>query len=663
VLALRSPVIVCLFVLPILFASVLLNQRAVIAVSAVAGLIAVGAGLKSTRIPGPSTELVIPLANETLVRLFSSEVLLPIGLLALVTAATLVSSHSLPTVLAWVWSGYERARRNERIARNHEAELKRALKALDEATHRLERANYNLTLARDQAEEARRIKQQFAQNISHELRTPLNLIVSFVELMAQSPEYYGSPLPPAYLRDLGIVYRNACHLQGLVNDVLDLARIEAAQMTILPEESHPAALVREAVATARSLVEVRGLALYTEIESDLPELWLDTTRIRQVLFNLLNNAARFTEQGSITVSVRRQGGEVIVAVADTGVGIAAKDIPRIFEEFQQLDGSTRRFHDGAGLGLTISQRFVELHGGRMWVESEVGKGSTFYFSLPMGHTDLSEDAANSPTAARPLSAKGSEEPVLLAITRSQPAALLLARGVRGWRTVVVQDLEQARHTAEQLMPQVVVIDRAYTALSPAKVEKIAREWGLPHTQFLVCPLPGERRLHRRLIADGYMVKPISREVLWDVLRQFGEDVDRVMIIDDDQDFVLLLSRMLENNPVRRYQVISAGSGQEALALMRQSQQDLVLLDLRLPDIDGFRVIEHVRSNPAWQHIPVIIVSGQDELDHQEVLTGSLVISRADGMMPGEVMRWIQNAMDKAVTPFPAHPGQRGASAQ
>jgi len=639
VLAFQSSDFAYLFTLPVIFASVLLSQRAVFLVATVTVLFTLTIGSVCMEMP-----------------LLSNDMALPIAIIALVTLASWLSGRSLRTALAWVWHGYERARHNEQIARERQAELKQALKALDEATHRLERTNYMLALARDQAEEARRLKQQFAQTISHELRTPLNLIVGFTELMTESPEYYGGQLSPAYLRDLNIVHRNACHLQNLVNDVLDLARIEAAQMSLLPEETDPAALAQEAVDTARSLVEARGLALRTEIEPDLPQLWVDPTRIRQVLFNLLNNAARFTERGSVTVSVRQQdeeGEAVVFAVADTGLGIAPEDIPHIFEEFQQADGSTRRRHGGAGLGLAISRRFVELHGGHIWVESQVGQGSTFYFSLPAGRADLIAVPGSRPMEApHTVPGKGSEEPVLLAVTPSPSAAGLLTRYVRGCRTVVVQGLDQARQAAQRLMPQAIVVDRACGKLDSARLEELAQEWGLPRTPLIACPLPGEDPLRQQMAVDGYLIKPVSRQSLWDVLRRLEEGVDRVLVVDDDQDFVLLMGRMLEDSPVRRYQVISAYSGQEGLAMIRHHQPDLVLLDLVLPDIDGFQVIERIRSTPAWQHIPIVVVSGQDEIDNHKTMRGAMMVARADGLMPGEVLRWVQEVIDTTTQAWP-----------
>jgi CheY-like chemotaxis protein/anti-sigma regulatory factor (Ser/Thr protein kinase) len=474
-------------------------------------------------------------------------------------------------------------------------------------------------------------------------------------LMTESPEYYGSQLPPAYLRDLNIVHRNACHLQDLVSDVLDLARIEAAQMSMLPEETDPVALVQDAVSTVRGLVEARGLTLHTEIEADLPHLWVDPTRIRQVLFNLLNNAARFTDEGSITVSVCQRGEDVVFAVADTGVGIAPENISRVFEEFEQVDRGTQRRHGGAGLGLAISKRFVEMHGGRIWAESQVGQGSTFYFSLSVGQADLAATPGRFAGAVSSATPKGGEEPVLLAVARSPAAAALLTRYVRGFRTAVVSDLEQARRVAQRMRPQAVIIDRACVELNSDCLERLAQEWGVSHLPFIACPLPGEELLRQRLAVDGYLIKPVMRRTLWDVLRQCGEDVDQVLVIDDDQDFTLLISRMLEDSPVRRYQVLSAYSGQEGLGMMRRHQPDLVLLDLGLPDMHGLQVIECIRSNPTWQHIPIVIVSAQDELDNHEILMGSMMIAKADGLLPGEVVRWVQGVVNTTVTSLPTRP--------
>ena len=621
-------VTVFFFILPITFSSVLLDRRAFSLITWAANLFILLAGVNRT----PSAELL-------------RQVFVPSFIVALVSVASYLSVGNFHTALVWFRHEYERAYHNRQIANEREAELRRVLKSLEVAMNNLERTNFQLVLAREQAEEARRLKQQFAQTISHELRTPLNLIVGFTELMAQTPEHYGSQLPLAYLRDLSTVYRNACHVQGLINDVLDLARIETAQMSIALETTDPERLVQDAINTARSLVEQHDLALHLQVAPQLPYIEVDAMRIRQVLFNLLSNAVKWTDHGSISVRVYAQEDEIVFSVADTGVGIAQEDIPRIFEEFHQLDGGTRRRSGGAGLGLAISKRFVELHGGRIWVESEVGKGSTFYFSLPI--TQTLSNAADGQAVAKILdSAQGhmKGKPVLLVITRSFAAASLLTRYVRGCRTVIVPDLEQAHLAFQYTIPQAVIIDRTYEAQLPAKLEELGQAWNIPHIPIVVCPLPEENTSGQRLEIDGYLLKPVTRQKLWDILRQFGEEVDKVLVIAEDPDFVRLMSRMLDN-PLRRYQVVSAYSSKDGLAMIRYHQPDLVLLDLTLLDADSVQFIGKVRAGASARKQFIVVVTGQDEVANFETVRGTLSLSRSDGLTPGEIVQMVQHLID------------------
>jgi CheY-like chemotaxis protein len=429
--------------------------------------------------------------------------------------------------------------------------------------------------------------------------------------------------------------------------VLDLARIEAAEMSLVPEETDLPTLVQEAVNTARGLVEARGLWLRTEIAPDLPRLWVDPTRIRQVLLNLLNNAARFTHEGGVTVSLHRNEDKVVFDVTDTGVGIAPEALSRIFEEFQQLDSAAQHPDRGVGLGLAISRGFVEMHGGHIWVESQVGKGSVFHFSLPINKLDPAEPyIGRLSEAVSAFPARPEGEHVLLAVTDSPAAAALLTRYVRECRSVVVPDLKQAEQVAQQMIPQAVVIDTVCEELDPMSLDALAERWALPHTPFLACPLPGEKTLRQRLSVDGYLIKPVSREGLWDVLRQFGEEVDTILVVDDDRDFVRLVTRMLDN-PLRPYQIVGAYSGHEGLEMVHYRQPDLVLLDLMLPDIRGVDVIDRIRSSPTDRHLPIVIVSAQDEFYRLENLSGTVFTTKAEGFTPGEIVHWVQGALNGA----------------
>ena len=634
IVGMRSPYMAYLFSVPVMVASVLLGPW-------VTGLVG-GVAIILSATLGTTTLHLAPI---------SQEVLLPILTTALTTLCSWLSGRSLYTALDWTWNGYERAREQEEASRQRGSELRQALKSLDEATYRLERTNHMLALARAQAEDARRMKQQFAQTISHELRTPLNLIVGFTELMAQSPEYYGVQLPANYVRDLSVVHRNARHLQQLVTDVLDLARIEAAQMSLVFEDCDLAQLVTEAVNTVRSLVESRGLTLQTTVEPELPHLWVDPMRIRQVLINLLNNAARYTDGGGVSVRAFRQDGGVTFEVRDTGVGIAPEDLTKVFSEFQQFADRDGRRRGGAGLGLAICRQFVALHGGRIWVESQLGQGSTFSFSLPERHSTLlmtgSDDLDERPAAMR-----HEREHILMAVTRSLSAAVLLTHYVQRIRTVVVQDLAQAASSAHELMPQAVVIDTMSVAMEDSQLAPLADAPCLAETPIVLCPLPGEESLRQELAVDGYLIKPVSREALWDVLRPFGDAVDRVLVIDDDREFVRLLTRLLDD-PVRRYEVAAAYNGQEALEVLRRWPPDLVLLDLGLPDIDGAVVLERLRAENGHENLPVVIISGRGDSGDLQVLPGDVTIRKHKGLSPGEVVRYLQSVVDAAITRVPA----------
>jgi len=623
-----------LFALSVIFASLLLGQKGVFITAALTSTIVTYIGL--VRHGWPLLELVGP-----------------VSVILLTAVASWLSTRSLYIALEWSRNSSIEAQRKAEQARDRQSELQRTLKALDEASYRIRRMNYQLALARDQAEEGHRLKSQFVANISHELRTPLNLIVGFTELMFQSPEYYGAKLPPGYLHDLGIVHRNARHLQDLVDDVLDLSRIEAARMGLLKEETDPGELIREVADTARSLVESRGLALHLQIAENLPRLWIDPLRVRQVLFNLLNNAARFTEEGSVTVKAEVADGSLLVSMEDTGVGIAPQDIPKVFEEFRQLDGSTRRRHGGAGLGLAISKHFVQLHGGRIWVESEPGKGSKFTFTLPLNRDDMEmEQLPDQPSAPLPSVLEAERDRVLLAVTQSPAAATLLSRYIEGYRTIVAQDLDQAGEWIENLIPQGVVVDTANGCRDPEELRRLAEEWGLQQVPLIACPLPGEEPLRQRMAVDGYLVKPVTRRNLLDTLRQFGQDVETILVIDDDRDFVQLMGRMLDS-PLRPYRVLKAYSGYEGLQVMRYRRPDLVLLDLMLPDLDGLEVLQQMRGDPLLRDTPVVIVSARGEMEDVGELSGVVMVAKEGGFQPGELVRWVRAILDSSASASPA----------
>jgi len=263
----------------------------------------------------------------------------------------------------------------------------RLFESLQQSKLELEKTVSDLVVARQQAEnaqvaavEANRLKTEFVNNMSHELRTPLNAVINFTRIVADG---HAGTINEQQVQYLTFVHDSGQHLLGLINDILDLAKIEAGKMELRCEPSDLEPIIRGVMSTAVGLTRSKGLILKQEMAPDVPKLTIDAVRIRQVLLNLLSNAAKFTMQGGITVRVERRERDVVVSVQDTGIGIRAEDIPKVFEEFRQIDGSLARTETGTGLGMPISQRFVQLHGGEMWIESEVNVGTTIYFSLPL----------------------------------------------------------------------------------------------------------------------------------------------------------------------------------------------------------------------------------------------------------------------------------------
>jgi len=597
---------------------------------------------------------IVALASMGLVCAISSSSAVPPMVIILLTAvASWLSQRSLYTALQWAWSSQAEAWRKMELARDHQAELQRTVKALDEASYRIRRMNVELARAREAAEEARRLKQQFVQNVSHELRTPLNIIMGFSEMMAIAPESYGDGgLPAAFRGDINEIYRSARHLQGLIDDVLDLAQIEARRMGLIKEKMDPAELVVEAADTARSLVENRGLTLRVHIQSNLPPVYVDRTRIRQVLLNLLNNAARFTERGSVTVSASLTEGEVVVSMADTGIGIAPQDIPKVFEEFRQLDGSTTRRYGGTGLGLAISKEFVELHGGRMWVESQPEEGSTFRFTLPLAQAEDERPSPGRLITSPPLSpfSEPFKERTILVVHDDPIILRLFQRHLEGYRVIGARDRAEARRLIQEECPRALVVGLPPNGEDWTWLQEVefAPAYDIP---LIACPIPSGRHLADSLGVTDYLIKPVSRERLLEAIERWDGRVRRLLIIDDDPSMVRLLARMLRSAS-RSYQIGMACGGEEGLALMREMHPHLVLLDLIMPQPDGFEVLERMRAEERWRDVPVIAVTAKDLIAEDFSLSPGKLLGlwKEDGFSTWEVLSGLQGLLDSLAPP-------------
>jgi signal transduction histidine kinase/DNA-binding response OmpR family regulator len=539
--------------------------------------------------------------------------------------------------LSWSWMGYAEATWARHELERRQGELTRALQSLNVAQHRLEQLNQELAWAREAADEARRLKAEFAANISHELRTPLNHIIGFSEVMVNAPETYGGEaLPAAYREDVEAIHRSARHLAQLIDDVLDLSQIEAERMGLAKAWTDLGEVVDEAVAVVSRFLQSKRLFLRVELAPDLPPVLVDRTRIRQVLINLLGNAARFTEQGGITIRAAVRGRDVVVSVADTGPGIRPEDLSKVFEEFRQLDGSSRRRHEGSGLGLAISKQFVELHGGSIWAESDVGNGSTFSFTLPIVETSVitAPYSGERPIWDR-LAAEWTAGAKTLAVVSGDPAVgRLVRRFLEGYDVVPATSIAEVAGLCAAERVDALLMAGVSTSASLREVRR-ARQLppGLP---IVACSLPTRRDLARELGVASYLVKPVERDALLATLDGLGPDVRGVLLVDDDPDTLRLFARIVRSAP-RGYRVRTATSGPDALRRMRAARPDAVILDLLMPEANGYDVLAAIRREPSWRDVAIVVVSARGERE-EAIVADAIAITRPGGLSVGDLTR-------------------------
>jgi len=567
---------------------------------------------------------------------------------------TWASLHPTRTAMDWSWYSYERARELLEQARDRQAELKQVLQDLADANRQLARLNERLVATRHMAEEATRTKEQFVANVSHELRTPLNIITGFSEIILQAPRVYGGKLPPALLADIATIHRNSQHLSDLVSDILDLSQVEAGRMALTREWLSLSEAIGEAVMAARELFESKGLYLETDTPEDLPPLFCDRTRIRQVVLNLLSNAGRFTDTGGARLRVRREGGRIVVSVSDTGSGISPEDQGMLFEPFRQLDGSTRRRHGGSGLGLSISKRFVEMHGGEMWFESTIGVGTTLYFSLPVERPSLAGDSVSrwfSPHLRYEVRTRRSRAPVpkmaprFVILEEEDALRRLMSRYADEVDIVSVQSYEEALDELKRLPAQALVVNDA--AVSDT-LNQLAQLGELPYgAAGLVCSVAGHRDAVDRLGVTNYLIKPVQRGELLAALEGLGPDIRTLLVVDDDPEALQLVTRMLASAP-REYRVLRASNGERGLSLIRDRRPDAVLLDLVMPGMDGWHVLHEKYQDEALRDIPVIVISAKDPIG-EPIMSRALTITHGAGLSVRHLLACI-GAVSEVLSP-------------
>jgi signal transduction histidine kinase/CheY-like chemotaxis protein len=584
----------------------------------------------------------------------------PIPLAAHVTvlwttaAVTIMVQHPQRRTIEWAWQGYERARVSLEQARDRQVELKLALEDLAQANSEAIRLNELLLSARSALEEARRAKEEFVANVSHELRTPLNMIIGFSDMILESPEVYARRLPAPLMADITAIRRNSTHLASLVDDVLELVESDVGHIQLSREWVDIGELVREAAEAVAALFEKKGLTLSVHIAPDLPTVHCDRIRIRQVILNLLSNAGRFTEIGGSEIHTEPADGQLLIRVADTGPGVDHSKVSHLFEAFQQGDPSIRRRYGGTGLGLAISKRFVEMHGGRIWLESELGVGTMVSFTLPVG-----PEANHAKETSRWFGAyqeyqprtRPSQAPHLrpkarvVVLEKGHSIDSMMSRYLESLESLVVHTPEEAARAVERHAAVALVINESPATATSNMLHRLPPM--ASDVPIMACWVPERQAPLAHLGAQGYLLKPVSRSDLLRTIRDTAPEARTILLVDDDAEARQLFGRILASAE-ESYAVLYAPDGDMALRLLRERRPDLVLLDLVMPNGDGFTLLENKRCDPTIQDTPVIIVSAKDP-ESDPIVSGALMVTRQQGLSARDLMRALE-AITGAVRP-------------
>jgi len=509
-------------------------------------------------------------------------------------------------------------------ARNFEASQK--------LTREVAGKNDELNSKNAELENAYRVKSEFLASMSHELRTPLNSIIGFSSVLL-GPS--GDPLTPDQSMALEKVLRNGKHLLQLINDILDFSKLESGRMTVNVETDDAANVVANSLAAVEGLLKGKDIGLKQNMGQNLRTLKTDTLKVKQILVNLLSNAAKFTEKGDIIVTVTQKNGMVSFAVKDSGIGIEAKNFSKVFEEFQQIDNSNTRKYKGTGLGLPISRRLAILLGGDLTVESEFGKGSTFTLVIPSEFPeDLREKLERSTMPPRAsLPTPPSQTPVPDAKSVAPPATVraIAGNGPRvlcidddpdvveiltkylvpeGYSVVGANSGDEGIRIALEHKPALITLD----IMMPKKdgwqvLRELKANDNLKDIPVVIHSIIDNKPLAISLGAIDVITKPAEPKRLLSLVQRVASAGERsVLVVDDNQEFTLAVKRLLETEGCK---VEIANNGPEAFEILARSIPSIIFLDLVMPQMDGFAVIQRLQQDERWKKIPVVVLSGKE----------------------------------------------------
>jgi PAS domain S-box-containing protein len=496
------------------------------------------------------------------------------------------------------------------------SDRRQAEEEIRKLTGNLVRANEELEVRNKDVVRANLLKSEFLASMSHELRTPLNSIIGFSDLLSEGTP---GPLTQKQHRFLKHIQQGARHLLELINDILDLSKIEAGRVELEKEGFPVSVVVAEVLAAVRPVAQSKNIRVENLIEADQP-VFADRVRVKQIFYNLLSNAIKFTADGGrVKLECSRLPGMLNISVSDTGIGISLENQQVIFDPFRQVASSTKGIREGTGLGLAITKRLVEGHSGTIRVESAPGLGSRFSFTLPDG-TALE----NEPNRARNASAGNRSEdqnPLVLVVDDEPASQELLTSWLepQGYQTVTAKSGSEALEKARQLKPDAITLNM----LMPGK-SGLETLYELKHSietasiPIVIVSVVDERKVGFALGAADYLVKPVKREELLKVISKHvaprANGPRRILVIDDQLEALGLTGEILEAGG---YAPLLASSGLRGLEMLETNRVDGVILDLLMPEMDGFEVLRRIKANPATGTTPVFVLTAKD-LTEQEL---------------------------------------------
>jgi signal transduction histidine kinase/CheY-like chemotaxis protein len=449
--------------------------------------------------------------------------------------------------------------------------------------------------------EISQMKNEFVSTVSHELRTPLTSIKGYVDLILDGETGDINEIQREFL---GIVKQNSDRLVALINDMLDISRIESGRIHLKIEPIDIADSIAGGIDTFRAIIDQHGMTLNLSVPRDLPAAAGDRDRVGQVLTNLMSNAIKYSPGGgSIEVKARTRGHQVVVSVRDTGIGISREDQTHLFDKFYRVDSSLTREIGGTGLGLSICKTIIELLGGQVWVESTPGKGSTFSFSLPIAPKEL----VRTPEVEGPTVTPGG---LVLVVDRNPEIANLIEIYLRkeGYDVMKAHSADDAMRLAIEQQPAVITLDVMLEGADGFDLLQQIKEH--PRTSAIpvvILSIVCDEGKSCRLGAANYLEKPIDQERLISIVDDLVGSIESptVLVVDDDKHIVDVLSRNLRS---RGFGVASAYNGLEAMAAIQRTIPDLILLDLRMPEMDGYEVIQQVKKSDMTKHVPIVVMT-------------------------------------------------------